>query len=410
MSLFNLLADLWKNISTQKLRTFLTLFGIMWGTATLIILLAFGMGFRDQTMLNMRGMGDEFTIMFPSQTTKAFEGYGIGRQIHFHKRDVDMLENQVPGISEITPEFRRNASLRYENQRNSPSVTGVEVNYGDLRHIYPQEGGRWFNQRDIIDRRRVIVLGDGVKEILFDEEEAVGKRVQVNGVPFTVVGVMQPKVQNSNYGGGRDSERVFIPASTFATMFNTDRLSNIIFTTSSAYNNEAVQDQVYATMGRAHQFDPDDHSAIGMWDTAEFFGFMHYFFLGFNIFMGIIGFFTLGVGGIGVANIMFVVVQERMKEIGIRRSVGAKRRHIITQFFSETLAIVAIGAIMGYTIAWLIIQALQNIPIKEFVGTPEFSPEVGLIAFAVLGLVGLAAGLMPAVRASKLKIVDCLRA
>ena len=410
MSIFSLISDLWKNLSSQKLRTFLTLFGIMWGTATLIILLAFGMGFRDQMMLNMRGMGEEIVIMFPSQTTKPFEGYGIGRQISFRENDAWMLEQQVSGIKKVSPEYRRSATLRYGNQYNSPSVTGVYSNYGELRNVFPQEGGRWFNDRDISERRRVIFIGDELKRVLFGDKEAVGERILVNGIPFNVIGVMQPKVQNSTYGGGRDEDRAFIPATTFSTMFNTKQVSNIIYQTSSVFSNDLIEDQVYERMGNLYKFDPEDRSAISIWDTAEFLSFIYYFALGFNIFLGIIGFFTLAVGGIGVANIMFVVVQERMKEIGIRRSVGARRKHIITQFFSETLAIVAIGAAIGYAIAWVIVQALQNIPIGEYVGTPEFTPMIGLVAFVVLTMVGIAAGLMPAIRASKLNIVDCLRA
>lgn len=410
MSLFSLIAELWKNLSSQKLRTFLTLFGIMWGTATLILLLAFGFGFRDQVMLNMRGMGEEITILFPSQTTKSYEGYGSGRHLTFREDDAWMLGNQVSGLKDVSPEFRRNATLRYGGQRNSPSVGGVHTNYGELRNIHPQEGGRWFNERDMSEKRRVIFIGDELKEVLFDDKDAVGERVMVEGVPFTVIGVMEPKVQNSSYGGGQDKDRAFIPATTYATMFNTNQVANIIYLPDRNLDHDAIQDQVYAAMGSTHMFDPEDRDAISLWDTGEFFSFMHYFFLGFNIFMGVIGFFTLAVGGIGVANIMFVVVQERMKEIGIRRSVGAKRGHIIAQFFTETLGIVAIGAAMGFLISWLLIQALQNLPIQEFTGTPEFSSLIGLIAFAVLGLVGLAAGLMPAIRASKLNIVDCLRA
>lgn len=136
---------------------------------------------------------------------------------------------------------------------------------------------------------------------------------------------------------------------------------------------------------------------------------MYYFFVGFNVFLGIIGFFTLAVGGIGVANIMFVIVQERMKEIGIRRSVGAKRRTIMIQFFSETFMIVGLGAMLGYGIGWGIVELMQNIPIREFVGAPVFSPIVGMVALCVLTLIGLVAGFLPAVRASRFDIVECLR-
>ncbi|MEX2362889.1 MAG: FtsX-like permease family protein, partial [Balneolaceae bacterium] len=184
---------------------------------------------------------------------------------------------------------------------------------------------------------------------------------------------------------------------------------NILYTPKNPEMAQAIQDQVYEVMGRKHRFDPADRDAIGIWDTNEFWSFINIMFLGINGFLGLIGFFTLAVGGIGVANIMFVVVQERMKEIGIRRSVGARRHHIMGQFFLETFVIVGIGAAAGYAIGWILVEAMQNIPIKDFVGTPYFSPEVGLIAFAVLGFVGFAAGLLPAWRASRLDVVDCLR-
>ena len=192
-------------------------------------------------------------------------------------------------------------------------------------------------------------------------------------------------------------------------MMGTDLINNILFVPKDPALAKQIQDQVYEVMGRKHRFDPEDRDAIGIWDTNEFWEFINVMFLGINGFLGLIGFFTLAVGGIGVANIMFVVVQERMKEMGIRRSVGAKRHHIMGQFFVETFMIIGMGAAAGYGIGWLMVEATQNIPIKEFVGAPYFSPEVGLIAFAVLGFVGFAAGLLPAWRASRLDIVECLR-
>ncbi len=405
----NFFKDFLRTINTQRLRTFLTLFGIVWGTASLIILLAFGMGFRDQLELNMRGLGDRIVIVFGSNTTKAHEGYGIGRQIQLREGDVHALEQNIPAISKIAPEYATwNAEIRKGDRRNSPMLTGIPVVYSEMRNIYAREGGRWISDRDVEERRRVVFLGDHLKELLFDDEEAVGQQVYVNNTPFTVIGVMQTKSQDSSYGQ-RDRDRAFIPMTTYSTLFGTDRLHNFIYQVEDPGLNAYVESQVYEVLGRRHRFDPADSDALGVWDTSQMWEFFKYFFLGFNSFMGAIGAVTLAVGGIGVANIMFVVVQERMREIGIRRSVGAKRRSILALFFGETFLLVGIGAAIGYLIGWGIVVLMQHLPAEEIVGTPQFTPIVGLYAFLVLALIGLAAGFMPAVRASRLNIVDCIK-
>jgi putative ABC transport system permease protein len=408
MTLLNHIAELFRNLNQQRLRSFLTIFGIMWGTATLILLLAFGMGFRDQTVLNMRGMGDQLAIMFPGQTTKAFEGYGIGRPIRYRESDAQLLQDQIADINIATPEYMSGIEISNGDRRRNSQVGGVYPVYQDLRNVFEEPGGRWLNEHDIEERRRVIFLGNRLAENLFEDEDPVGKQVFVRDTPFTVIGVLQDKIQNSSYSQ-RDMDRSFIPATTFSAMMGTDQINNILYVPKDPALAKQVQDQVYEVMGRKHRFDPSDRDALGIWDTNEFWEFINVLFLGINGFLGLIGFFTLAVGGIGVANIMFVVVQERMKEIGIRRSVGAKRHHIMGQFFVETFMIIGMGAAAGYGIGWLLVEATQNIPIKEFVGAPYFSPEVGLIAFAVLGFVGFAAGMLPAWRASRLDIVECLR-
>ena len=408
MSPFSLISDLYRNLSSQKLRSFLTIFGIMWGTATLILLLAFGMGFRDQTMLNMRGLGDQIAIVWGGQTTKAFEGYGVGRPIRLREADAWMLQNEIADIDIALPEYNRTYTVSNGEKRRSTQVGGVYTEYSDLRNIYEQEGGRWLNQNDMDERRRVLFIGNKLAEDLFGEEDPVGRTVMLNQTPFTVIGVMQEKIQNSSYSQ-RDQDRAFIPATTLSAMIGSDRINNILYLPRDpAYASETL-DQVYEVMARKHRFDASDRDAIFVWDTNDFWSFINILFYGINGFLALIGFFTLAVGGIGVANIMFVVVQERMMEIGIRRSTGARRHHIMTQFFLETFMIVGLGASFGYAIGWSLVRITQNLPIQEYVGSPNFSPEVGMIAFIVLGFVGFASGLLPAWRASRLNIIDCLR-
>lgn len=409
MSFFSLFADLFRNISQQRLRTFLTVFGIMWGTATIIVLLAFGFGFKDQMSINMRGMGDQIVILFQSRTTKPFEGYGAGRQIRFREADAWYLQEQVQGIKDITPEYSTfGRQFRVGERAYTPNITGIYPIYGEMRNIFPQEGGRWISDRDVEEKRRVIFLGNKLKEFLFPDEEAIGRQVLVGEVPFTVIGIMEPKIQNSSYNT-RDENRAFIPATTYSTMYGTEHVTYIIYTPTDPTLAAHVRTDVREALARRHRFDPTDQDAVMIWDTSDFWEFFYYFFLGLNGFFGMIGMFTLAVGGIGVANIMFVVVQERIKEIGIRRSIGATRRNIMFQFLTESLMLVMIGAALGYAIGYGIVEAMQFIPIKEFTGTPVFSPTVGLIAFVVLAIIGFVAGILPAIRASRLNIIDCLR-
>jgi putative ABC transport system permease protein len=403
------LREFLRDLTAQKLRTTLTVFGIVWGTVAIVVLLAFGMGFKRQLSINMHGIGESIAIMFPGRTTKAFEGFGIGRPMSLREEDVHLLRSQVASIDRISPEYSQyDTPVRVGENITNPLISGVIPVYGDMRNIIAEPGGRFINDLDVRDRKRVAVLGNEIKRLLFNETNAIGRLVYVGTVPFTVVGVMQKKVQNSSYNR-RDQDRIFIPSSTFASVFGADRLNNIIFTSKDPRHSEETVSEVRTVLGRKYRFDPEDKDAVWIWNTAEFDKFVFVFFLAFNIFMGLIGSFTLAVGGIGVANIMYIVVQERTKEIGIKRAVGARKSDILIQFFSETMFIVAIGSGIGFGLAVLIVEALQFIPIKDFVGTPELSIEVALATMAVLTVVSLTSGLMPARRAANLNVVDCLR-
>lgn len=405
-----IISEFTADLRAQKLRVFLTTFGIIWGTVALIVLVAFGMGFKKQMSANMHGLGESISIMFPGRTSKAYGGFGTGRGIRFVEEDVGYLKSQVPELASISPEYmtRGDLPVRVGDNILSPAITGVIPIYGEMRNIIPEAGGRFVNDQDVQMRRRVVVIGNKVKDFLFGETEAVGRTILVGSTPFTVIGVMMKKTQPSSYNS-RDQDRIFIPSSTFAAIFNAPYLSNIIFRPKDFMQSEQVGTHVREALAAKYRFDPEDKDAVFIWDTAEFDRFQATFFLALNIFLGVIGGFTLGVGGIGVANIMFVVVQERIKEIGIKRAVGAKRSNILLQFFTETFFIMGIGSSIGFVIAFGIIQVLQMIPIKEYVGTPEFSLQVALIAMSVLSTIGVAAGLLPARRAANLDVIECLR-
>ena len=397
-----------RDLRAQKLRTLLTIFGIVWGTVAILVLLAFGNGFQKQTMKTMYGIGESIILLFPGRTAKPYMGYGPNRWIRFREEDAELLRQEIPLIHQISPEYSNwDAPLRVGTKVRNPNVTGIIPEYGDMRNIIPRPGSRFINGLDMQLKRRVVFLGDELAEFLFEKENPVGKYVHIGETPFLVVGVMLHKEQDSSYNS-RDKDRAFIPASTFSSLFGHRYINNIIVKPTHPTVSPMVQDRMYEVLGKKYKFDPTDKEALSIWDTTEFQKMIFYIFLGFNIFMGIIGAFTLTVGGIGVANIMYVVVQERTREIGIKRSVGAKKRHIMFQFLGETFFIIAIGAAVGILIASMILFGISLLPIDEFVGTPSVSPWVALVALSILGSVGFIAGFFPARKAANLNVVKCL--
>jgi len=346
--------------------------------------------------------------MFPGKTTKPWAGFGIGRPMSFVEEDTKLIISRVPNVVAISPEYGRRTIARVGENILNPLVSGVNEIYSDMRNIIPEEGGRFINAPDIRERRRVAVIGNKVKEFLFNEDHAVGKTVFIGQVPFIVIGVMQKKTQPSSYNS-RDQDRIFIPLSTYTSVFGAIHLNNIIYQIKDPRIGEETEKAVRAALATRYKFDPTDEDAVWIWDTTEFDRVVFYMFLGINIFLGLIGSFTLGVAGLGVANIMFIVVQERIKEIGVKRAVGATKVNILFQFFSETFFIVFTGSVIGFLLSYGIIILLGLLPIKEYVGTPVLSLEVVGITVFVLIAVGVLSGLMPARRASNLDVVECLR-
>ena len=401
------------DIRNQKLRTTLTLLGITWGTVAVVVLLAFGVGLERQTKKRFHGLGDRVVMLFGGTTTLSYQGFPEGRSIPLREADAWTLQQQIPEIERISPEYSRwNSPVRNGRQVLRPNVAGVWPDYTFMRNVIPDMGGRFINREDIDGRRRVAVLGNRARDFLFEGEgegvDVVGRQVMIGETPFTIVGVMKPKQQSSSYSS-RDRDRVFIPGSTHRAMFGQTYLNNIVYQTASADASRRVETRVYEVLGRRSRFDPADDDALGVWDTTEFEKMFEYLFTGFHLFFAIVGSFTLTVGGIGVANIMYVVVRERTREIGIKRSVGARRQDILRQFFIEATTIVLIGGGLGFVLSLGLVKLVTFGDMEEFIGTPQISPAVAVVTMVLLGLVGLAAGFFPARKAAGLDPVECLR-
>jgi len=374
-----------------------------------VVLLAFGVGLERQTRKRFHGLGDRIVVLFGGRTTKAYQGFPAGRPVHLTEDDVAALTAEIPEIVEISPEYSSRATPVHRGvNRANPNITGILPVYGEMRNVIPQEEGRFINRPDVDERRRVAVIGNELKKVLFGDDPAVGEQIFVGDVPFTVVGVMAPKIQNSSYNS-RDQDRIFIPASTHRSIFGGRNIANMIYRTSSPEITKDVERRVYEILGRRYKFDPTDADALQVWDTADWEQMFSYLFLGFNVFFGLVGSFTLTVGGIGVANIMYIVVRERTPEIGIRRCVGATRSHILLQFFTETFFIVGIGAALGLGISLAMVKIATMFPTNDIVGQPVLSPTVALVTVSLLTGIGFLAGLFPARQAANLDPVECLR-
>jgi putative ABC transport system permease protein len=399
--------QLLRDVRTEKLRTFLTVFGIVWGTVAISLMLAFGTGFKRRMIQNIAGLGDRIVIAWPGLTSVPFEGLGKGRRLRISEEDIGAIRSQVTGLKAISGEYMTSMRLDYGTKTMSIDVSGVASEFGSMRNLVPSPGGRFINPIDDREQRRVIFLGDKLKENIFGEGDAVGKVVLINQSPFQVVGVLVKKSQDSSYSG-RDNEKAFIPSSTFRALNGDKYVDNMVFQAAQSDQTKKVIDSVSAAFAQRLRFDAKDKEALSMWDTTENFQFMETFMLSFNAFLGIIGVLTLIVGGIGVSNIMNVVIEERTREIGIKMALGAKSRSILTQFLLETMMVTAFGGAVGFVISFGICSIFPA-SLHEYVGKPEVSPVVALFTAAALGLVGLVAGYFPAREASRLDPVVAMK-
>jgi len=410
MAIRNYVRQFVRDVRAQKLRLFLTVFGIVWGTAAVTLLLAFGEGLQAQVVKAQKGLGDAIVIAWPMRTTKVWQGLPRGRRVRMHEEDVAVLRSEVEEIDRISEEYGRDGSrIGWGGKTLATEISAANVDFGAMRNLIPEEEGRWFNEADLAERRRVVFLGDQIKKDLMGERQlAVGETVKIDGVPFLVVGVLVAKEQDSSYSG-RDKDKIFIPSTTFKAVYGPEEIDNVVFQVIDPLEVAAAKRKVTEVSARRHRFDPSDEEAIQMWDTTEGMKFITTFFVGFRLFLGIVGALTLVVGGIGVSNIMNVAVEERTKEIGIKMALGARRRYVLGQFLFETLAITLVGGCAGFLISWSICAVFPSLGLEEYIGTPAISFQVAAITTLILGGIGLVAGYFPARTAASLRPVEALK-
>jgi putative ABC transport system permease protein len=402
------LRQLLRDMRSQKLRTSLTIFGIVWGTVAVTLLGAFGQGLHKQIVKNSAGLGDRIAIAWPGLTSVPFEGLGRGRRIRLREEHIDGVRRETPDVVAISSEYGDTLKLHYGVKTLAVDVSGVHPSFGAMRNLIPQEGGRFINPLDMQGQRRVLFLGDKIAQEIFGKATAVGKTVLFGGSPFLIVGVLQKKVQNSSYNS-RDEGRAYMAGTTFRALTGAKFVNNFIYQPVSTSRSKEATESVRAVLARQLRFDPKDKEALSVWDTAEQFQFLDVFFLSFRLFLAIVGCFTLVVGGIGVSNIMNVVVEERTREIGIKMALGARQRWVMRQFLLETILITAIGGAIGFALSFAVCLVFPQFGATEFVGDPEISFPVAALTALVLGVTGLLAGYFPARDASRLDPVVAMK-
>jgi len=406
-----LVRNLFRDLVRQPLRTALTLSGVIWGTFSVVLLLAFGDSVAKAQIKRFHGMGQGIVLGFPSRTTLPWQGFVRGKAVRLTPEMIEAIPDKVPGLELISPEFVGSRLISYGRKEFRNTVRGVNPPFELMRNTIAAKG-RFIDAEDMAARKRVCFIGDVLATDLFGPEEPVGQAVFLDNVPFTVVGVMRTKQQNSNYNGQRDERCAFIPWTTYASLYGAKYVSNFIFRPLDVGRSKAVTQDVIKHLAKLVGFNPADPDAISIWDTMDFEKTFTTFFLAFTVFLGIIGSFTLLVGGVGVASIMRVVVDERTREIGVKLAVGARRRTILWQFFSESIMIMLLGGLAGFGLSAGVLQAAKALPASgftEFVGVPVLNPMVVVSTVLILLVIGVVAGMIPARTAASTDPIEALR-
>jgi putative ABC transport system permease protein len=396
----------------NRRRTALTMLGMAWGIATVVMLLAYGDGFGKACANIFANFGNKLVIVVPGRTSMQAGGQKAGVLVRFTQDDVDALTTNLPQITHITPEVSKQASVQYDTRVFTWAVTGNYPNVFDVRSLKMGQG-RFYNPEDEIQRARVAVIGSEAKDKLFSGRNALGEHIRLDGLSFEVIGVLQAKMQEGN----DDINRViYVPFTTMSDLKNTHYLDTIWFTYQTP-EYESLAQTVRAIMATQHKFNQTDQQAVFVFNLMMQVHQFEIITMGLKILMGFIGTLTLGIGGVGLMNIMLVSVTQRTREIGVQKALGAPRRYILMQFLAEALTITAIGGVLGVILAYMVALSVGRLTLySAFAKNGEagdirliIAPATLIASTVILGMVGLVSGMIPAFRASRLNPIEALR-
>ncbi len=407
MSFLELFRQVFSTLGMNKLRSALTMFGITWGIASVMLLSGLATGFSEDSLSGIRSLGKDVVIVWGGRKSLATGSARKGETVRFDEKTVDALAAKAqlfdfsPEVSAWSTEMR--AGPRLFNTR----LAGVGERYGDLRNVIPDHG-RWISRRDINEARRVCVIGDEVRKKLFGEgADPLHERVLIGGREFLIVGWKSNKKQNSNYYGP-DNDVVWIPYTTQLALYDRYWFGNMIFSPKDVKYHELAVAEFKNIVAKVHKFDPTDPEALNLWDTHKSAMETAKVFEAINALMVAIGAITLMIGGLGVMNIMLVSVVERTREIGIRRAIGANAFDIVKQFFFECLIITVVAGIAGMVVGWGLIELMNSVTLPEGVAPPILSEKTMIISAVMIGLVTIFSGLYPAIRAARVNPIQAL--
>jgi putative ABC transport system permease protein len=415
--MFNdLIAEAWAALRRNPTRSILTMLGITWGVVAVSLLLSYGTGFRSILMNMFEAFGHNAVVVWPGTTSDQAGGERAGRVVHFEKADIDLIRARATLVKHVSPEVVHGFAISYGSRMVDATVRGVDPEYGEMRNEIPSQG-RWISADDMAYHRHVIFLGEELCRKLFAGRPPIGQNVRVGGVRFTVIGTMERKFQMGNYFSS-DDESAWIPYSAASDMWDTRYANVIVFQPISGQFEKAAIEQVKQVIAERQRFSPTDKRALMVMGRDAFKPIIEGIGIGLEVLLAFIGTLTLGVGGVGLTNIMLVSVEERVREIGLRRALGARRWHIRLQLLAESLVLTLLAGGAGILLAEVIGVAIGTIPFlgpayEDTSGKVDIhmhiSLEVALIAAGLLCLIGVLAGLAPAERASRLDPVEALR-